>query len=644
MKELLAAQQRLLSDDKKKASPSERMSIAEFRKLAAESQNTAEGQTEILDGVETTLKDEKVIQLSQQTEMAKARLAAEEFSETTHEDFEKLNATLEKGLLKKAPESNTAEIAKQIKKQTEVIGKALSREKAEAVTSLALSNKPAYGPLERMMMSLQGFRKGLTRENLTKSALEKVNVGGIFNKAIAKQEWIQSQRASGSELSRKELGAQFPEVNRLRKEMQAEKDKVESTRKLSGMSEKEFAKTKFGKASAEKSEKLARQYAAFDIRSNYLDTDDEESSTRVERETVKESVKTAQKEQTIKIEKQEKKAALAQKESKDVAKDRRESGAIEFSDENQLEASREVEKQTDLLAKIEENTRPQDAKDAKPKDGNEGMFGGFLAGISAFLTRGLMSAFKLLFNPRTILKVLGKVFVPAMLIGSLVNGIIDGFKAFVKTGSITEALIAGFGGILDFLTFGLIDAKTIKNFIGWITGFVDEYLIKPITDFINMIGDAFNTYILEPIENFFAPVTNFFKNIAASVLGFFENFEIPGISFKIPVIDKEVSFGPWYPFKSDTTEAEASKPSAATAAPTAAPSAPPATEAGAVYTKSANNAQSGVANQNGTPPVIVNAPVQSTNVNNNQNISMPKPTRNGDTGFNRYIRDNSVFV
>jgi hypothetical protein len=145
----------------------------------------------------------------------------------------------------------------------------------------------------------------------------------------------------------------------------------------------------------------------------------------------------------------------------------------------------------------------------------------------------------------------------------------DGFKVFSETGSIGEALIAGLGGVLSFLTFGLFDAETVKNVVNAVSGFVTEYIVEPITKFFNFLGDAFNTYIKEPVmaafstvaglfdefiiqplKTVFEPVTKFFSNLKDTVVGWFENFEIPGISFSIA--GKDFGVGPWRPFKAES--------------------------------------------------------------------------------------------
>jgi hypothetical protein len=156
--------------------------------------------------------------------------------------------------------------------------------------------------------------------------------------------------------------------------------------------------------------------------------------------------------------------------------------------ESEIEQAKISEEQTDVLNKIEENTRPSD-QDVKPKEEAKAG-GGLLDGIMGSLGSGLMSAFKFLFSPANLLKAFTKVFVPAMIIGSLVNGIMDGFKTFAETGSISEALIAGLGGVLSFLSFGLFDAETIKGLVDSVSGFIDEYIITPIKNLFGSIKDS----------------------------------------------------------------------------------------------------------------------------------------------------------
>jgi hypothetical protein len=237
--------------------------------------------------------------------------------------------------------------------------------------------------------------------------------------------------------------------------------------------------------------------------------------------------------------------------------------------EAEIENARMMEEQNELLRKIEENTRPGEVKaeKVKPEDGESGgLFGGLIKKVKAWalgfgmaflaklkmmtvlIGKGLLAGAKILFSGPVLLKLLTRVFPIAMIVGSVVNGLVDGVKKFIETGSITEALIAGLGGLLSFLTFGLVDAESIKNLIA---GF----------------KDLANKYILEPIGNFF-------NNIKEAFVGFIESIGIPEIGFS--VFGKKIKFGPWYPFKSGDKPAE--------------PEAPTETNQGARVAPDSNNA------------------------------------------------------
>lgn len=229
---------------------------------------------------------------------------------------------------------------------------------------------------------------------------------------------------------------------------------------------------------------------------------------------------------------------------------------------------------------------------AAPKEG-----GGLLDTIMGFLGDGFMTAIKGLFNPKSIIKVLGKVFAPLMIIGALVNGIMDGFKEFTETGDIGKALIAGLGGVIEFLTFGLIDKEALSNIIESVSGFVEDYIVKPLSDF--------------------------FKSVKDSVLALVEQIGIPEIKFTIPVINKDVSIGPFYPFKSGGPTS-------------AAPVATPPASATQVEDKSASNADSAASAPSGGGNV---SSTVATNINNTtkQTNIIKSPVRNQDSTMNRYV-------
>lgn len=171
-------------------------------------------------------------------------------------------------------------------------------------------------------------------------------------------------------------------------------------------------------------------------------------------------------------------------------------------DEEEREAIKMQEEQTDLLRKIEENTRAEKDKvkvdPTKPEESSGPGFGtglllggligtfrkkivGFFTSIGASLLKGLRAVFSV----RFLVGALKKVFLPVAIIGSIFSGVTDAIEEFKQSGSIGEALKAGLGGILDFLTFGLVNADTLTK----LGEMINEYLIQPIKDFFKGIKD-----------------------------------------------------------------------------------------------------------------------------------------------------------
>jgi hypothetical protein len=209
--------------------------------------------------------------------------------------------------------------------------------------------------------------------------------------------------------------------------------------------------------------------------------------------------------------------------------------------EEQSEKKKEreqIESQTNLLQEIRDALTNKASATPKDEEGGTGLLGGMGGLLSGVL--------KKLFNPRTLLKVFTKFLAPAAIIAALGNGIIDGFKEFVKSGSIKEALIAGLGGVLEFLSFGLFDKETVRKIADFVSKKVDEYIVQPIVSFAETVTEMFDKYIAEPFRN----VKDFFANIIKDVVSFVTDFEIPGFTVKLPVLG-EKTFGPWKPFASD---------------------------------------------------------------------------------------------
>jgi hypothetical protein len=161
-------------------------------------------------------------------------------------------------------------------------------------------------------------------------------------------------------------------------------------------------------------------------------------------------------------------------------------------------------------------------KDGDMKDSSAGG-GGFLGGIIDSVKNGLLGGITSVFNPMSLLKILGKAFAIGALLYSLFEGITAGFKKWQETGDLGEAIITGLGAMIDFLTFGLFGEDSLRKLI-------------------NSIGE-----VVEPIIDSIKEAYYSFKDWIANNVG------IPRMSYVIPVVNKEISIGPYYPFKKDSS-------------------------------------------------------------------------------------------
>ena len=116
-----------------------------------------------------------------------------------------------------------------------------------------------------------------------------------------------------------------------------------------------------------------------------------------------------------------------------------------------------------------------------------------LGDIASFIGGALIEVVKSLFNPMAIIRLLGRLAIPALIITTLFAGIMAGWKKYTETGSFTEAIVSYFGGMLEFLTFGLLGEDQLKNAMSFLGD-----LFKPVLDSVTTIFDS---------------IKGFFKNI-----------------------------------------------------------------------------------------------------------------------------------
>jgi len=232
-------------------------------------------------------------------------------------------------------------------------------EEAEAIAGIAKGMKSFKTMGEKFEDFGKKLKDGLSPAGMKVGLLKKLNVGGIFDKSIEKEKFIKTQQklgstnADGTAKTRSQLAEDFKGAQTAKKKL----DKTEAAIKdfkesAGGLSDAEFAKTVQGKKLLAEKSKGAEEYAKFDVRSNLVRQDED-------------------------------KAPLTALKVSDVQK----SPTTQFADagaqeEAQLEQSKQIGNQTELLQAIADNTggRKQDTAKAKPDESGKES-GGLLAGL-----------------------------------------------------------------------------------------------------------------------------------------------------------------------------------------------------------------------------------------------------------------------
>lgn len=190
----------------------------------------------------------------------------------------------------------------------------------------------------------------------------------------------------------------------------------------------------------------------------------------------------------------------------------------------------------DTLRAIEENTADS-LKPAKGEAKSTG-FGDLISGMVPKFIKNMLGGLMSALSPKAIFAVLKRLALPVLIVTTLVSGLMDGFKEFQKSRSISKAIIAGLGGIIEVLSFGLLDVESVKT------------SIEAFKTAFNTVVDAFSEYVVQPIMDYvITPLHDFFMSVKDSIMNTLQKISIPKIEFTIPVIDKKVAIGPFEPFK-----------------------------------------------------------------------------------------------
>jgi hypothetical protein len=458
---------------------------------------------------------------------------------------------------------------------------------------------------EKMSDKKEGLKEkfGLANGGLKKTVLGALNVGGVFNKTLEKDKFIEQQKALGAAPMKdangkvtesakdfkKRLSSDFEGAHAAAKETKKTEKQIEKMKAAAANGGPEVSEEHLKAANPEFAKLLDKRQSNADEFGKYQRATDIHSPTPVNRNLVQ-SLNPAPMSNVMPT------PAAPELGRTPTATAAEASQGAEVAEEGK----KMEEDQTHLLKIIADNTggtHNEKKAEEKPKVEGKGMFDGILDSIMGFLGSSLIQSFKALFNPMNILKTLGKVFAIGMIIGALFEGVMDGFDEFMKTGDIGKALIAGLAGIIDFLTFGLFDKDAIKQVLGDFSKWTYDHVVKPFVELWDSVKKSF-------------------KNVLDSI-------GIPEITLLDNKLTGKVSIGPYYPFKSDA------KPEPAK------PAAPPPTSSGnQVEKQSADNAGAKEATPVSNKTNVVNAPVTN---NSNTTQVIKSPIRNQESSQSRYI-------
>jgi hypothetical protein len=356
------------------------------------------------------------------------------------------------------------------------------RKEARDISEMAKGMKTFKTLGEKFTDKKEGIKEkfGIENGGLKKTVLGALNVGGIFNKTLERDKFVEQQRALGSTASTKDLKKDFEGANKAAKATQKTEAAIAKQKQTAGVDDEEYLRT----VSPEFAKLLEKRQENADEYGKYQRATDIKSPTPVTRLDSAQGMNVFNKPITP-----------------------TQTAAEAAQNAETAEESKKMEQdQTDYLKIIADNTVPD--KNAKSKRTEEkkpegggllgtilaaagGFLSGMLGSMFSMLSKGLMAAFRALLSPGVILKALGKVFAIGMVVGALFEGIMDGFDEFSKSGSIGKAIIAGLAGVIDFITFGLFDKEKIKEVIGDFSKWTYDHLIKPFTDFLGGIKDKF---------------------------------------------------------------------------------------------------------------------------------------------------------
>ena len=244
--------------------------------------------------------------------------------------------------------------------------------------------------------------------------------------------------------------------------------------------------------------------------------------------------------------------------------------------------------------------------------------------------KGAAAIFEKLFLPLTII----------MTVWDTVKGAMAGFEKDGIIGGISGAIKGFFNSLI------LGPADMIKDAIAWVAGiFGFDEAKKQLESF------SFEKMFSDLIDTLFS-VPKAVGNWIGDMLNKLRNLEIPKFTYTIPVINKDISIGPFKPFSSIPGGGEGSDTTGGStySSPSAAPNiAPSPTQSGAVTPSQAVAQSSGEVSamkENKSSNVTSNvvAPSITNNTKQTQVAKIDAPIRTNDSSVDRYFSTRARFI
>jgi hypothetical protein len=178
-----------------------------------------------------------------------------------------------------------------------------------------------------------------------------------------------------------------------------------------------------------------------------------------------------------------------------------------------------------------------------------------ISGLSEFFTGigSKLGMFGKIF--KSVFIIFEKLAIPLTVIMAIWDTVKGAFEGFEK-GGLVGAISGAISGLINSIIGAPLDL--LKSAVSWILGafgfdkaekFLDSFsfedLIKDFFDAIFAPLKLIQDLIMHPIDTI--------KKMGEQISNMLQSIGIPEISFTIPIIDKKVSIGPFYPFKKEQT-------------------------------------------------------------------------------------------